>query len=343
MSVSERVIHRPLSSIGDYSSGFPRRRRRKRLEPPNYRDFLDWRAGPNQDASRLVSRRVRPVTICIAAICQFPGDHLGGPYAVIAACDRMMTTEDIQFEPPQSKVFEFASNVVALVAGETDAQIEVCNHTFRELTESLPQSVEAIVDVYCRQLAAYNQRQAERTILAPFGLTFKSFLDHQQPIDPEISDHLFRKIDREGAKVATLIIGTDAYGPHIFKIYEDGRASCYDSIGFAAIGDGEWHADSQFMIAGHTANVPIGRALLLTYVAKKRAEVAPGVGKIDTDLIYILPGGPWRNFSDAIKDKLKTTYKKMEGLQNRAVQSASKDIDTFVKELTTPKEQPSPE
>ena len=57
------------------------------------------------------------------------------------------------------------------------------------------------------------------------------------------------------------------------------RVACYDMIGFAAIGIGGWHAQSRFMFAKHTRRSPQPETLLLTYSAKKQAEVAPGVGK----------------------------------------------------------------
>src|SRR5437868_4735953 len=61
-----------------------------------------------------------------------------------------------------------------------------------------------------------------------------------------------------------------------------------DGDRFVAAGGGQWHAASQFMFAGYTRWWSFPNALSLLYAAKKRAEVAPGVGT-GTDLL-VIPG-----------------------------------------------------
>jgi hypothetical protein len=81
--------------------------------------------------------------------------------------------------------------------------------------------------------------------------------------------------------------GIDHSGPHIYVV-RNSDVSCQDPVGFAAIGAGHWHAESQFMFAGHVRLRPFPETLLLVYSAKKRAEVAPGVGA-ETDMFMIGP------------------------------------------------------
>src|SRR3954469_22055271 len=70
-----------------------------------------------------VTPRSRPVTVCIAAICQGPGDIP----SIIGATDRKVTAQDIQYEPDSPlKVWDLGQGNVALIAGETDAQTEIC-------------------------------------------------------------------------------------------------------------------------------------------------------------------------------------------------------------------------
>jgi hypothetical protein len=69
---------------------------------------------------------------------------------------------------------------------------------------------------------------------------------------------------------------------------DDGRVSCNDGIGFAAIGIGARHAESQIMLNKHSWNSPSVDSALLGYIAKKRSEVAPGVGE-GTDVFTIGP------------------------------------------------------
>ena len=86
---------------------------------------------------------------------------------------------------------------------------------------------------------------------------------------------------------ACLVTGIDATGPHIFAIY-DGVPMQADSVGFAAIGIGGRHAESQLMLAQYAPDLPAAAAMMLVHLAKSRAEVAPGVGP-DTDMFVIGP------------------------------------------------------
>jgi hypothetical protein len=61
------------------------------------------------------------------------------------------------------------------------------------------------------------------------------------------------------------------------------------TVGFAAIGIGKAHAESQFTFSGYWPIKPFHETLLLTHASKKRAEAAPGAGKA-TDVLVIGPG-----------------------------------------------------
>src|SRR6185503_18005785 len=84
-----------------------------------------------------------------------------------------------------------------------------------------------------------------------------------------------------------IIAGIDGGGAHLYA-GQEGKFSCEDAVGFAAIGAGSWHAQSQFMFARYTRSMPAAKALYLVFAAKKRAETAPGVGP-ETDMFIIGP------------------------------------------------------
>ncbi len=113
-------------------------------------------------------------------------------------------------------------------------------------------------------------------------------MSRQQEMAPELVRQLATElINFVPPRVATIFAGIDAFGAHIYSA-QNGDVTCQDGVGFAAIGAGYWHADSQFMFAGHTRTRPMPETLLLSYSAKKRAEVAPGVGE-GTDMFFIGP------------------------------------------------------
>jgi len=115
-------------------------------------------------------------------------------------------------------------------------------------------------------------------------------------------------IDYKLPDVEAIFAGIDMSGPHLYVV-RNGNVSCEDRIGFAAIGVGSWHAESLFMAAGHTRAATTSRALYLTFAAKKRAEIAPGVG-VETDMFMIGPQlGSYISIRDSIIQDLGRFYK----------------------------------
>jgi len=119
-----------------------------------------------------------------------------------------------------------------------------------------------------------------KQILTPLGLNRTSYLDRQQQLSSELVIQIADKLMKyESPRVQAIVMGVDTSGGHIY-ICDNGTITCQDAVGFASIGIGYWHANSQFMFAGHTKHKPMPETLLMTYFAKKKAEVAPGVGHV---------------------------------------------------------------
>jgi 20S proteasome alpha/beta subunit len=269
------------------------------------------------------------VTICIAAICEVPNR---GP-VIIGASDRKVTAGDIQFEPETQKLYPFSDYIVALVAGDLAAQKEICDYTFY----NRPQTVQETVRMYCQQIGCYNNRQAEQVVLAPLGMTMQNFLDNQRRMSPEFVNRVANEMARESAGIETIICGIDNVGTHLYSIDAAGRYFCNTAIGFAAIGDGANHAQSQFMFARYTPRWVLSRAMQLMYTAKKRAEVAPGVG-LQTDLFFIADRGR-ANFYPPLTEGLEQAYKILTEAQDRAVEESNQALEKFMDKMV--QEQPS--
>src|SRR5262249_20809663 len=105
-----------------------------------------------------------------------------------------------------------------------------------------------------------------------------TFFAHQRDLAEDVASRVMRALADQSAGVETIVAGVDEQGGHIFLIADPGQVTCYDGIGFAAIGNGSRHAASHLLQLGYTPRVPFPRAAILVHVAKKRAEVAPGVG-----------------------------------------------------------------
>ena len=132
--------------------------------------------------------------------------------------------------------------------------------------------------------------------------------------------------------VETIFVGRDEHGAHIYTV-EDEAVRCHDSVGFAAIGIGYWHSNSQFMLAGHNYEATFEDTLLLTYIAKKRAEVAPGVGK-GTDMFMVGPDlGAYTRISENIMEQLHKTYTDMIKKEKKSLEIGRKETHRYVQKL----------
>jgi hypothetical protein len=175
-------------------------------------------------------------------------------------------------------------------------------------------------------------RFAESNVLAPLGLTGESYFKRQKELAPT----LVRQIAADlaswfSSRVAEAIVtGKDAQGVHIYVSDGNGGISCRDSIGFASIGIGASHADSQFMAAGYHPLQPLPETLSLTFSAKKRAEAAPGVGK-GTDMFSFVDS--YTAFPDSVITRLGETWKAVELATSDAKLRATEEIKKLVTEL----------
>jgi hypothetical protein len=84
------------------------------------------------------------------------------------------------------------------------------------------------------------------------------------------------------------------------------------------------------MLARHNWNAPLPETLLLIYSAKKRAEVAPGVGS-GTDLFMIGPGlGSFTILSDEVVSYLDGVFREIIRKEERALIKGREDLRKFI-------------
>lgn len=288
------------------------------------------------------------VTICIAAICKNTILSEGG-FVIIGATDRMLTGGDIEFEPKSTiKICHFSTAITGMFAGDLNLQTEVVRRvSFAVQTRitSEPQKwweVKEVAELYAKSYQESHLKRAENAILAPLGYDLNSFHADQQKMNPELLKQLSTKlIQFTLPEVQAIFCGLDltGLGPHIYVVDNSANVVCHDITGFAAIGAGYWHADSQFMFAGHTCDKSFAETLLLVYSAKKRAEVAPGVGE-DTDMFIIGPGLGTNIpvVGEHVLRKLQATYKNTQSRKQKADVRSQAEIGQFISELLKKKE-----
>jgi hypothetical protein len=213
--------------------------------------------------------------------------------------------------------------------------------TASQRVEADPQrrlTVQGILDLYIETRQAHKMRRAEREILKPLGLDQNSYLAEQKNMDSDLVQRIAGDlINYRIPHLSVIVTGLDATGSHIFIADTNNSNNIdtgqYDSIGYAAIGAGMRHANAHFLMAGHTWHTPLTEALWNTFLAKKRSEVAPGVGET-TDLYMIGPDlGDWTHFDPTEMAQLEALYQKTKKQEEAARHNAAGEITTYIKEL----------
>jgi hypothetical protein len=270
------------------------------------------------------------MTVCIAARCF---DHY-----VIGTADRLKAGGDVSFEPEVPKFEILTNSIIAMTAGDVDLQAEI----FRDLRNDInsrmknePQSwldVSFVAELYLYYRNNAKNRRIAHQVLAPFGLNITTFFEKQRSMLDSFVQLITNQIGMfQLPPISCIITGLDLTGTHIYVV-DDLGVCCKDKIGFASIGIGSRHAESQMMNGGHSHESSIDEAVTLVHAAKKRAEVSPGVGKT-TDMFsvgnqlgvhFILP--------PPMIDTLETAYAKMKEREKEALEGAYKDLQKFFDE-----------
>lgn len=287
--------------------------------------------------SRLAFPKIQPrtrrsaLTVCVAAICE---DNI-----ILGASDRMVTAGDVEFEPPQTKVTFLTSSIAVMIAGDSSLQVEIVYEARDEVQQRVVAEptnwwrVRDVANIFFKNFKQAKRTRTENAILDPLGLDYDSFITRQQELSSELVDKIATEIlNFEMSEIETIVTGVDTTGAHIYVVTNRG-VTCRDSVGFAAIGAGYWHANSQFMFAGHARSKPVPQTLLLTYTAKKRAEVAPGVGEA-TDMFWIGPSvGNSFPVGDHVVGKLGEIYDTIRSESTAAQETAYTEVTKYVEEL----------
>jgi hypothetical protein len=229
------------------------------------------------------------MTVCVAAFGNIRGPQV--PPVLVTASDRMITIDDIEYEPDQTKAVQLATQTVALLAGEMEVHAAICPLVAEGLRKNPPDGflIKDIAERYALEFSFHRRYVAQQEILLPLGLTTDTFLTRQNEMSHEfIRDVADRLLDHR-LKADAIIAGIDHTGAHIYKIIDPGVAVCFDTPCFAAIGIGQPHAESHLMTTGFNKNLDVSHVLYAVFSAKMKAEIAAGIGK-KTDL-FVISGG----------------------------------------------------
>jgi len=235
-----------------------------------------------------------------------------------------------------------------MVAGDIGLALEILadvNRTVLQRVHAEPQNWWLVRDVAELWRQAHIKRQlrdAETAILAPLGLTSESFIARQRELAPSVTERLtaaLRGFELNGIEV--IFCGIDPEGAHLYQA-DGANVVSRDTTGIASIGSGSYHARSELRVSGHTPDTPFALALYHTYVAKKRAEVAPGVGT-DTDTFLAWGLGGTSNIRPDLIAAIDKAFQKSVKQAKAVASKIEIEVQSKVAQMLTPPVQPEQE
>jgi hypothetical protein len=275
------------------------------------------------------------LTVCAAAafawVYDADGKDIGS--AIVAIADRMLTDEGlgIAYESQRFKA-SMIGNKMILVAGPTFIHSQLLRRLSQVLDDEKELAVSELADAYARLILDYTREQASDIYLSPLGLSVDTFKIEQKSLDPALVADITRQLQghRIDGNPEAIVIGCEDRRAGLYHVNGAGLVTCHDDIGFISIGNGGIHASGHFMLQPHSYQSNFFTTLLTVYAAKKRAEVAPGVGKM-TDMFLLTSNGV-EKLDDEILAELARRYEKRVATIQRLDGTDSQEIGHFYSE-----------
>ena len=262
------------------------------------------------------------MTLCMAAICS---DGTAGPLAVIAA-DGMVTLGGfIEFEHTVPKIAQPSPFSVAMVAGDTLLGTRLARGVAGEFAGAAPNTSE-VAGRLAQRYVEMRRAELEHQILSLRGLDLQTYYGNHQGLNGNITAMLDNQMSQFNLGIELLVAGVDSGGAHIFSIENPGHPERqHDVIGYAAIGSGGIHAVQAMIGFRHSPVTPLKETVFQVYAAKRRAEVAPGVG-LDTDMAIISRNGT-TILDELTLTKLKDMYTQYGEITETALKTELEKLD----------------
>jgi ATP-dependent protease HslVU (ClpYQ) peptidase subunit len=249
-----------------------------------------------------------PMTICFGALCAKEDGHAS--QVAVVASDRMVTLGGlIEFDHSAPKTTKLGPAAVGLIAGEALTGASLLRSVLEAHT-SPETRVSELASTLAQTYRQLRLSRAESTFLLPRGLSLQTFYENQQKLLPPIVGQIDQQLLQFDLGVEILLVGVDDHGSHLFTVGNPGGQFLeHDVIGYAAIGSGALHALQAMIGFKHATSQDLNETVFRAYAAKRRAEVAPGVGR-ETDMLVIDSSGVCRLGADTLTEleQLYTVY-----------------------------------
>jgi len=246
----------------------------------------------------------------------------------------MITTGDltVAFEHDVPKITQLTGNSLALTAGPALIHTDLFREVKKTIHAGATPPINEIVDKIKKEYLAIRNRQVEERFFKVRGFNIEWFMQNQRALVPEIALRLDQQLERYSFDLSILIAGVDGSGAHLYLVYPPCCSECFEALGYCSIGTGERHADSTFITYRYTPSISVKEALYITYEAKRKAEIAVGVGR-STDMAIISERGI-QFLRSEILEMLKHIYE----VKIETQRLKSEEINRMIREIPIPED-----
>ncbi len=263
------------------------------------------------------------MTICIAAISE------NGKHAVMIS-DKMITIEDpfnIQYEPRDSgKIDEISSGIYALTAGSALYFTDMLKEVKKRISHIQDPTVEQVAQNVAEVFKEKRLKRAEELYLEPRGLDLQKYYEKIEDLPESLLQEIDRSLIKFTLELSIILCGKSENSYYrLYGIESPGIYDSFDSVGFATIGIGDTHSTSRFTYNRYSSSMSLEESLLISYLAKKDAESAPGVGK--ETVIRVLNGEKNFNISEDKIKILDSAYENRKEVNIEMIRNLLGDLD----------------
>jgi hypothetical protein len=229
--------------------------------------------------------RFNRMSICICILCGITDR------AIVCVDDRKVVLGDFAADGAVWKSTLLANDYSLQFVGESMDKAPLIIDSARRKIGS-EKSHDFIVGCLQEAWCEARDREIEAKILRKHGFTFESFRAEGKELCSEsVYDQLHDRIDRFKFPIEFMLSGFDERGfPHLNHLDSQGSISCYDELGFWAIGSGAHSALSSLAFHVDKGNLPpmpkVEQAAYFACEAKFMAESSVQVGKETMLTVY---------------------------------------------------------
>lgn len=219
------------------------------------------------------------MTICIAAL----SDSGKG---LVVASDRMATSPvaGLTYEWQSDdikKIIPLPLNGFVMMSGNDSLGLGIIEASLKVLKEKKIERIEDAVEIFRQEYQKSRLNNFVQVVLEPRGFTLANYYEYHTKLAKELRDSIDAQMGQWSGLVDLVVVGqTPGDSFHVYAIGTPGIITNHDATGYICIGSGGPHAMYHIIGAGYKKALDTAAVKTIVEEAKKKSEVAPGVGSM---------------------------------------------------------------